>query len=177
MASEANGCFPDPIQLKRLLSWINGCLDQSAPREAGPGVMSSPVCYEISVPHIGIVRSVLEYIERSYQDGTSLPRIARAAGVSRSHLCRVFKRVTGLYLKQFLTQCRLQVAKELLEEPGVTIDQVARRVGYRGASHFDRVFRQWEGRTPSGYRRQRMLRAVRRGAPATDSQPSFIVSP
>jgi AraC-like DNA-binding protein len=177
MASEANGCFPEPIQMKRLLSWINGRLDQPTPPEAGPGVTSSPVGYEISVSHLEIVRSVLEFIDRSFQDRTLLPRMAEAAGVSRSHLCRVFKRVTGLSLKRFLTRRRLQAAKELLQEPGATIDQVARRVGYRDASHFDRVFRQWEGRTPSGYRRQRMLRTFRSGAASTDSQPSSIASP
>lgn len=164
--------FPEPIQLKRLLGWIAGCLDQHTPPEAGPGVMSPPVRYEIPVPHLEIVRSVLEIIDRSYQDGTPLSRIAQAAGVCRSHLCRVFKRVTGLCLKRFLTQRRLQVAKELLQEAGATIDQVARRVGYRDVSHFDRVLRRWEGRTPSGYRRQVILRTFRNGVPVTsNSQP------
>lgn len=165
--SEGDLSFPQPIQLKRLLDWIEGCLDQSAPPEAGSRVMSPPIRYEISHPHLEIVRSVLEFIDRSYQDGAPLSRMAQATGVSRSYLCRIFKRVTGLSLKQFLTRRRLQAAKELLQEPGATIDQVARRVGYRDASHFDRVFRQWEGRTPSGYRRQRMLRAFRNGAPGS----------
>jgi AraC-like DNA-binding protein len=135
------------------------------------------VRYEIPVPHLEIVRSVLEIINRSYQDGAPLSRIAQAAGVSRSHLCRVFKRVTGLSLKRFLTRRRLQAAKELLQEPGATIDQVARRVGYRDASHFDRVFRQWEGRTPSGYRRQVILRAFRNGVPATRNGRLALGSP
>jgi len=155
--------FPEPIQLKRLLRWIADCLDQPAPPEAGPGVASPPVRYEIPVQHLEIVRWVLEFIDRSYQDGTPLSRIAQAAGVSRSHLCRIFKRITGLSLKRFLTRRRLQAAKELLLEPGAAIDQVARRVGYRDASHFDRVFRHWEGLTPSGYRRQAILRAFRSG--------------
>jgi AraC-like DNA-binding protein len=169
--------FPEPIQLKRLLRRIADCLDQPAPPEAGPGVASPPVRYETPVQHLEIVRWVLEFIDRSYQDGTPLSRIAQAAGVSRSHLCRIFKRITGLSLKRFLTRRRLQAAKELLQEPGATIDQVARRVGYRDASHFDRVFRQWEGRTPSGYRRQVILRAFRNGVPATRNGRLALGSP
>lgn len=176
LGSKAPGAdvyFPHPIQLKRLLDWIEGCLDQSASPEAGQIVMAPPVRYEIAVPHLEIVRSVLEFIDGSYQDGAPLSRMAQAAGVSRSHLCRIFKKITGLSLKRFLTRRRLQAAKELLLEPGATIDQVARQVGYRDASHFDRVFRQWEGRTPSGYRRQAILRAFRNGVRATHDDQLF----
>jgi AraC-like DNA-binding protein len=157
--------FPEPIQLKYLLAWIADCLDQ--PSSSAPGVASPPVQYEIPPQHLEIIRWVLEFIERCYQEGTPLSKIAESAGVSRSHLCRLFKRVTGLSLKRFLTRRRLQAAKELILEPGATIDQVARRVGYRDAGHFDRVFRQWEGRTPSGYRRQIILRAFQNGVAAT----------
>jgi len=178
LGAEADVYFPEPIELKRLLGWVAGCLDQPIPPKSEPGVMSPPVRYEIPDQHLEIVRSVLEFIDRSYQDGTLLSGIAQGTGVSRSHLCRVLKRVTGLSLKQFLTRRRLQAAKELLQVPGATIDQVARRVGYRDASHFDRVFRQCEGRTPSGYRRQVILRAFRNGVLATHNSqpPSYPIS-
>ena len=172
LGAKAEVYFPEPIELKRLLGWVAGCLDQPIPPKAGPAVMSPPVRYEIPVQHLEMVRSVLEFIDRSYQDGTLLSGIAQGTGVSRSHLCRVFKRVTGLSLKRFLTRRRLQAAKELLQVPGATIEQVARRVGYRDASHLDRVFRQCEGRTPSGYRRQVTLRAFRNGVLATHNSQS-----
>lgn len=135
---------------------------------------SPPVRHETSVPHLEIVCSVLELIERSYQD-VGLSRMAQETNVSRSHLCRVFKRVTGFSLKRFLTRRRLQAAKELLREKGRTIDQVARQVGYRDVSHFDRVFRRWEGQTPSGYRRRLTLQAYRDGMRPTQP-PIFILS-
>ena len=177
LESPGEVCFPQPIQLKRLVNWIEGWLDERTSSEAGPGVMSPPVRYEISVLHLEIVRSVLEFIDHYYQDGTPLSRMAQASSVSRSHLCRVFKHVTGLSLKRFLTRRRLQAAKEFLREPRATIEEVARRVGYRDASHFDRVFRQWEGQTPSGYRRQAMLRGLRNGMPLTAETSARFISP
>jgi AraC-like DNA-binding protein len=164
LKAEPDVYFPEPIQLKYLLAWIADCLDQ--PSSSALGVASPPLQYETPPQHLEIVHWVLEFIDCCYQEGTPLSKIAESAGVSRSHLCRVFKRVTGLSLKRFLTRRRLQAAKELILEPGATIDQVARRVGYRDAGHFDRVFRQWEGRTPSGYRRQTILRAFRNGMAA-----------
>jgi AraC-like DNA-binding protein len=148
--------FPEPIQLNGLLQWIADSLDRPIPprTESGPGVAAPPVRYDVPVHHLEIVRWVVEFIERCYQEGTRFSEVAQAAGVSRSHLCRIFKRVTGLPLKRFLTRRRLRVAKDLLREPGLAIHQVASKVGYPDPSHFNRVFRQWEGQTPSLYRRQ-----------------------
>ncbi len=156
MEPRANAYFPEPIQLKDLLQWIADSLDRPIPprTESGPGVAAPPVRYDVSVHHLEIVRWVVDFIERCYQEGTRFSEVAQAAGVSRSHLCRIFKRVTGLPLKRFLTRRRLRVAKDLLREPGLAIHQVASKVGYPDPSHFNRVFRRWEGQTPSLYRRQ-----------------------
>jgi AraC-like DNA-binding protein len=159
----ANAYFPEPIQLKDLLQWIADSLDRPIPprTESGPGVAAPPVRYDAPIQHLEIVRWVLQFIDRCYQEGTPFSEVAQAAGVSRSHLCRIFKRVTGLPLKRFLTRRRLRVARALLREPGLAIHQVASKVGYPDPSHFNRVFRRWEGQTPSLYRRQ----VARQGGP------------
>jgi AraC-like DNA-binding protein len=161
----ANAYFPEPIQVKGLLQWIAESLDRPIPpgTESGPAVAAPPVRYDLPVHHVEIVRWVVEFIERCYQEGTRFSEVAQAAGVSRSHLCRIFKRVTGLPLKRFLTRRRLRVAKDLLREPGLAIHQVASKVGYPDPSHFIRVFRRWEGQTPSLYRRQIPRRRGPRG--------------
>lgn len=110
--------------------------------------------------HVEIVRRVLEFIQGRLPDAVPVAAVARAAGVSRSHLCRIFKRATGIPVKRFLTRLRVQAAKTLLREGGVAIHQVARRVGFRDPGHFDRVFRQWEGQTPSRYRRRLMAKVI-----------------
>lgn len=119
------------------------------------------VSEQIPARHLEIVRRVMEFIEDRFREATPLAVAARTAGVSRSHLCRIFKRVTGASLKRFLTRRRLQTAKALLRQRAMTIRQVAWEVGYRDLGHFDRVFRQWEGQTPSAYRRQAIMGAAR----------------
>lgn len=162
---EADIRFSKPFELTALLAWITDHLTQGPPRPSK--VESPPVSWGIPPEHLETVRGVLELIERHHRERAPLAVIAQAAEVSRSHLCRIFKRVTGVTLKRYLTRRRLQTAKELLLRPGMTIPEVARRVGYPDASHFDRVFRQWEGLTPSGYRRQAFLRAFRNSLPVT----------
>lgn len=147
--------------------WIADSLDRSIPprMESGPGVAAPPVRYDVPVQHLEIVRWVIEFIERCYRDGTRFSEVARAAGVSRSHLCRIFKRVTGLSLSRFLTRRRLHAAKAMLRDPGTPIQQVASNLGYHDPSHFNRVFRRWEGQAPSLYRQQ----MVRQGGPRGQS--------
>lgn len=110
--------------------------------------------------HLEIVRWVREVIERRYRTGTPLTVIARMGGLSRSHLSRIFKRVTGLSLKRYITRVRLEAAKGFLRTAEMKIQEVARSVGYWDASHFDRVFRKWEGQTPSAYRRNALRKAI-----------------
>lgn len=167
-STEAGGnvrCFT-PFDLKRCVEWIIGCLGQRPAIGTGPGLAQPTV--DAPVRHREIVRWVLEFSQRHQADGTSLTTIARGAGVSRSHLCRIFRRVTGQPLKRFLTRRRLQAAKVLLKDPAMTIRQVASAVGYTDLSHFDRVFRRWEGQTPSSYRRQAGRDAVRPGSRPDD---------
>ncbi len=153
--------LPKPLDLKAILAWIGAQFTESAHLWADP--LLPPVSAEVPLRHVEIVRCVLKFIERNAHGRIPLPMIAQRAGVSRSHLSRVFKRVTGLSLKRYLTRRRLQAARGLLRNTGAAIHQVASRVGFKDTSHFDRVFRCWEGQTPSRYRRQAILRAKRSG--------------
>lgn len=150
--AEASILFPKPLDLKRCLAWIHEHLDQRP--ICRPGSTIPQPLTDVPLQHLEIVRWVLEFIERRFREGTPLATIARSVGVSRSHLCRIFRRVTGQSLKCFLTRRRLQAAKAMLRNSKVMIQQVATAVGYRDLSHFDRVFRSLEGQTPSSYRRR-----------------------
>ena len=149
---DAPGLLPKPVDLKRCLAWIFERLGQRPAGRPGSVLHQSPV--DAPMHHLEIVQWVLEFIEQRFRDGTSLADLARTVGVSRSHLCRIFRRVTGQSLKSFLTRRRLLAAKTMLQDPRVMIQRVAAAVGYRDLSHFDRVFRRLEGQSPSSYRRR-----------------------
>lgn len=150
--------FPARFDLRRCVNWVMDCIARpSVTGASGEG----PGAREIPLQHAEIVRWVLAFIERRHRDGTRLTTIARLAGVSRSHLCRIFRRVTGESLKRYLTRRRIGESTALLRNPSLTIQQVASAVGYRDLSHFDRVFRRWEGQSPSQYRYHLLMKGVR----------------
>lgn len=85
---------------------------------------------------------------------SSLDELARLIGVSVFHLCRVFRRQTGLTLHEYRTELRLRHALERLPERGADLTQIALDVGFSSHSHFTAAFRRTFGLTPSAFARQ-----------------------
>lgn len=79
--------------------------------------------------------------------------LAKATAMSRSGFFERFTRVVGLTPIAYLLMWRMAVAKDLLHRSGLTITEVAERVGYRSASAFSTAFSRHFGRPPGGYAR------------------------
>jgi transcriptional regulator GlxA family with amidase domain len=82
----------------------------------------------------------------------SVADIASAAALSTRHLARVFRHDTGLTLKTYLLRVQVEAAKELLRASDANLDAVAGEVGLYDASHLRRLFRRFEGVSPSEFR-------------------------
>lgn len=78
---------------------------------------------------------------------------AELAGVSPYYFCKLFKGVMEMTPMDFITRCRLQVAKQwLLERKDTNIGQIAVDAGYPSVSYFNKRFMEHEGMTPTVYR-------------------------
>jgi AraC-like DNA-binding protein len=79
---------------------------------------------------------------------------ARLAGVSPYYFCKLFRSVMKMTPMDFVTRCRLQMAKQwLLERKEANIGQIAADAGYPSVSYFNKRFMEHEGMTPTAYRR------------------------
>jgi AraC family transcriptional regulator len=82
----------------------------------------------------------------------SLSQLAELAGITESHLCRVFKEAVGVTVHSFLLNVRLDRARQLLVRGDLPMSHVAEMSGFSGPSQLARAFRQHVGETPSHYR-------------------------
>lgn len=82
----------------------------------------------------------------------SLRELAEQAGITESHLCRVFKQSVGVSPHTYLMTLRLDRARQLLGTSDRPMSHIAELCGFSGASQFTRAFRQHVGETPSNYR-------------------------
>lgn len=100
-----------------------------------------------------IMESCIRYVDDHYQEPLNQTQLLKRFGISRSAFCAAFAQQTGLSLKQYIGRKRVQKAQTLLrEDPSLSLQQVADRVGYGEISTFYRNFLQVAGVSPSKYR-------------------------
>lgn len=96
-----------------------------------------------------VMRTVME---RYGEKELTLEKVAGALYLSRSHLSRVFSRVTGQTFSQYLREVRLQQACRLLQTTDMTNEQIVFACGLKDLPSFYRLFRRERGATPYRYR-------------------------
>jgi AraC-like DNA-binding protein len=96
------------------------------------------------------VRLSREYLEEHAAENVTLQALARFAGLSAFHLCRVFRDSVGMPPHSYQTQVRVRRAKPLLRA-GLPITQVAAEAGFYDQAHLTRHFKRIVGLTPGGY--------------------------
>lgn len=82
----------------------------------------------------------------------SLDDLARIAGMSRRNLTRAFRRATGVTPKRFANELKLEVAANLLHDPGMSIASVAARCGFSDTRQLRRLCRSNLGISPSAWK-------------------------
>ena len=94
-------------------------------------------------------------VDAEYGSELALDDIARRVASSRRQLQRAFSEVGNTTFRDQLTRVRMDRAGELLAHRGLTIREVAHRVGYRQPAQFAKAFRRHHGTSPSTYRARR----------------------
>ena len=101
------------------------------------------------------VMESLRYVSEHYAEpDMSIAQVAKSLGISEGHLSHVFKRETGRTLGSYVTDYRIQRAKELLRDCRSKVYEVAEAVGYRDITYFSAAFKKAAGMSPSEYQKQ-----------------------
>lgn len=119
-----------------------------------------PVC--ASPSHEQLVREVIDYLDAAYMKTITVDSVLEFCPLSRSHFHVVFKQKTGKTFLEYLTEIRLEKAKEQLLGTDAAVGEIATMVGFATSSYFGQVFRAATGLSPNRYR----VRHARRRQPA-----------
>ena len=98
-------------------------------------------------------REIISYMEENFAQELSTASLCREFGYSAAHLCRKFKRATGLAPMTYLQIYRLECASKMLK-PGSNISRVAAECGFSDANYFTRCFKAHFGVPPSLYKKE-----------------------
>jgi len=98
------------------------------------------------------ITEVVRYIGENYMQDLSIPELAKRFFISRSHLSRTFRKITGLTIIEYLNSVRINHAKKLLRSTGLSVLQISAETGFNSVTHFERTFKKTTGCSPSQYR-------------------------
>lgn len=103
-----------------------------------------------------IVEEVMSYIQEHYaEEELSLNMLASHVNFSPNHLSMVFSQQTGQTFTKYLTDFRMNKAKELLRCTGKRSSEIGLEVGYKDPHYFSYLFKKTQGMTPTQYRGER----------------------
>lgn len=104
----------------------------------------------------GVAQSLAEirrYMEEHLDEHLTIPALSRRACLSATTVKEGFRRLYGLPVHTWLRQRRMERAAELLHTTELSLEGVAKAVGYSSVSQFIAAFRQQYGLTPGQYRK------------------------
>ncbi|MFC7620626.1 helix-turn-helix transcriptional regulator [Microlunatus sp. GCM10028923] len=104
------------------------------------------------------VRRALARVAEHLDEPITVPDLIEASGMSPTQFYDAFVAAAGTSPKDYIRRVKIARAKDLLAGPEPTITEIGHRLGFSSSQHFAEVFRRYEGRSPSDYRREMWTR-------------------
>ena len=102
-----------------------------------------------------IVKKAQMYIEENYAKDIVLDEVSKELQISPYYFSKLFKKRTGINFSEYLTNVRIDKAKELLTQSSMNIKEISLEVGYSDANYFSRVFKKNVGISPTEYKEKK----------------------
>lgn len=105
-----------------------------------------------------IREKIKNYIDKNYQIDFSLDNLADYLGLSFKYTSILFKKVMGDNFKNYINLYRIEKAKEILKEKkDIKIKDLAEELGYNSSNTFIRIFKKYEGISPTQFNPEEIL--------------------
>ncbi len=112
--------------------------------------------YKATKRYGSLIENAKEYIRRNYANREiSLNATARSVNLSPNHFSTIFSQETGVTFIEYLTNLRMERAREMLRCTDVRTSEIAYSVGYQDPHYFSYLFRKINGCSPREYREKR----------------------
>ncbi|MDY3919948.1 MAG: response regulator [Candidatus Limivivens sp.] len=99
-----------------------------------------------------IIKKAKSYIQEHFDRDISLDDVSREVNISPYYFSKIFKEESGENFIEYLTRIRIEKAKEMLENPSLSIKEVSAMSGYADPNYFSRLFKKQTDMTPREYK-------------------------
>lgn len=98
------------------------------------------------------ISEALNYINDNLKRNISLEEICAHIHVSKYYLCHMFKKTVGMTVFEYILTRRLSIARKYLRSTDFSVSKVSELTGFSSFSYFSKMFRKYEGVTPSQFK-------------------------
>jgi AraC-like DNA-binding protein len=98
------------------------------------------------------VANAKQFVQTHVEEPITLAQVVRHVNVSRFYFCKLFKKVTGMTLTEYVSRVRIERAKTLLVDPSLRITEIVYSAGFGSIPQFNSVFKRIVGMPPTEYR-------------------------
>lgn len=99
------------------------------------------------------IRAAKQYIQKNYMNPITLKEVSGAVGFNDTYFSSLFKKESGKNFLEYLSEVRMNKAKELLRETNLGVTEICERVGYLDLKHFTKSFKKYTGLKPNEFRK------------------------
>ena len=146
MQNSGEGCFDSFEQmaanyscLSNLLEELSAAVYTQEPRPAPP--FEGPDSF----------LSIMSYLNAHYDQTVSLKRVSEELHLNASYISQLIKNETGLNYTQYITELRIEKAKELLTNTKLSLAEISEAVGFNDYFYFIKKFKREVGVTPGKF--------------------------
>ncbi len=152
---EENAALPQEYEQKDLSSQLTAApnVEQLLERFYSFAVPACKSLEQIRGKHYGgTIDEVISYIHLKYTQDISIEKICSVFYFNQSYFSSLFKSKTGCNYNDYVTNLRVEKAKELLKSGNYKITEISEMVGYNSSRYFSKVFRSRTGELPQEYK-------------------------
>lgn len=107
-----------------------------------------------------LIKEVMDYLDEHYHEKIRTDDLAAHFYISPYYLMRLFHRISGVTINEYITNCRIGEAQRLLSEGNMKLKDIAERCGFETVQYFHQVFKKVSGVTPSMYRKRHLKNTI-----------------
>ena len=106
---------------------------------------------ELDEQSVDAVDYIENYVKENYDKKLSLQELSEAVNLNKNYLSQLFRKKTGKTIGTYITEVKIERAKELMEHTNLKANVIAEKVGYEDERYFYKVFKAYTGVTAAEY--------------------------
>ena len=141
-----------PAPIEEMEEAVTSAVEEAKRRKKNQMIVQSIQDHSSEDDSIKALKKAKKYIADHIGEEISRKEVADFVYLNPDYLSKLLKKETGLSFSEYVMNCRISLAKMLLQATGKSIQEIAGMTGFNSASYFSKIFKQETGLSPAAFR-------------------------